>query len=304
MTDFVQKNRKGKASLDDFRYGESVSLATQLFLDVGNESPRLDAELLLAHVLKKNRLELHLARDEMHSEESFAHYFSLVARRLTHEPIAYIVGHKEFYGHEFVVSPACLIPRPDTEILVEECLALIDEKSDAHVLDLCTGSGAIVIALLKARNNLRGVATDISRDALDIATMNAKNLVVSERLKFMHGDLFAELVPQKSFALIASNPPYIKTAVVHTLSSTVKNFEPHLALDGDGDGLKFYRRILNDADKFLLDRGYLVLEIGFDQADELMALIDDRWMQPKIVKDLAQHDRVIVLQLRSGSGKP
>jgi release factor glutamine methyltransferase len=284
-------------------FGESIDIATRLLHEEGMPNPRLDAELLLQHVLKKNRLELHLARHELHDPAMLESFCALIERRLAHEPVAYLIGHKEFFGHDFVVTRACLIPRPDTEIVVEECLKLIPIASTELIIDLCTGSGAIAIALLKERSAINAIATDISRDALRIARTNAERLDVARRLLLCHGDLLAA-VPQGTIAsIIVANPPYIRREDIKTLSPSVRDYEPHCALDGDSDGLIFYRRILCDANKFLSPGGFLLLEIGYDQAEEVSALVDEGWSKLRIIKDLGRRDRCIVLQLRVQSEK-
>ncbi len=248
-----------------------------------SDTPRLDAELLLQEVVHKDRLALHLARHEPISDEGLRQYFALVKRRLSHEPLAYIIGHREFYGHDFLVEPACLIPRPDTEIVVEECLNRIDHDSESTILDLCTGSGAIALALLKERPYLTAIATDIARNTLSVAAKNAQRLNVSERLKLYEGDLFRALPASTKVALIVSNPPYIPSDDIALLDSSVRDYEPRGALDGDKDGLTFYRRIITEAPAYLVPQGWLICEIGFNQAEDICAMTDDRWFPPKFV---------------------
>jgi release factor glutamine methyltransferase len=284
-------------------YQESIDRATKELRAASIETPRLDAEILLQHALSKNRIELYLARHEVHNDKTLEAYKALVNRRRSHEPVAYICGHKEFFGYDFLVNSACLIPRPDTEIVVEQCLRHIALSSDETIFDLCTGSGIIAITLLKERPLLRAIATDISNDALKLAHENAKNLKVDERLAFGQGDLFAAIDPCEKASLIVSNPPYVRAPDIDNLASSVRDFEPHIALDGGKDGLDFYRRILKEAPSFLRAHGHLICEIGFDQASDISALIDDTWIAVEIIKDLGQRDRCIVLQLRSHSEK-
>ncbi len=299
----MRKKRKDKAPGVDFSFLESIEFATQQLTVVGIESPKLDAEILLQCVLKVPSLELFLKRHEQHTHETLEEFLALVARRLCHEPVAYIVGHKEFYGRDFVVSRACLIPRPDSEIVVEECLKRIDVESTGCIIDLCTGSGAIGLTIAKERTHISLIATDISHDALSIASENAKQLDVVERVTLRQGDLFEAFGAAKhKAALIVSNPPYIPRGDIEALSSSVKDFEPIAALDGDKDGLHFYRAILAHAASYLADEGYLVFEIGFDQAEAVVAMLAPCWRLIAVVQDLGARDRCIVLQLRDGSG--
>lgn len=280
-----------------FSFDESLKLAEALFLNLGIDSARLDAELLLLHVLKKSKLEFYLTRHELHNRKTFYAFMKLCARRLCHEPIAYIVGHKEFYGHEFVVTRSCLIPRPDTEIIVEECLAQLNVDKAYRVIDLCTGSGAIGLTLAKERPRVTVIATDISKFALRVAKTNAELLSVADRVIFYQGDLFCALPAHMKADLIVSNPPYIASRKVDHLSSTVRDYEPRRALDGAHDGLAFYRKILCDAPMFLVPLGYLILEIGFDQGDALMRMVTHPWMNAQLKKDLSGHNRCLVVQL-------
>lgn len=296
-----EKKVKGKAFSHGFTYKDTLQLAVDLLKKRGIDSFQLDAEVMLAHVSAMTRLELFLHRHQIHSQEVFAAYMALVARRLCHEPVAYLTGVKEFFGHEFIVSPDCLIPRPDTEIIVEQCLRVLPHDAlDDEIIELCTGSGAIVVALLKERPRLRARASDISSAALLIAKKNALCHDVAKRAVFVEGDLFSPHDASHKARLIVANPPYIRQTALSTLSASVREYEPMIALDGkDAQGLYFYRRILQEAPAFLLPKGYLVLEIGFDQRDEILDLVGPLWQTAQIVKDLGQRDRCIVLQLRA-----
>ena len=196
------------------------------------------------------------------SIDSLAKFDAMLRRRLSHEPVSRILGEREFYGRSFCVTPDVLDPRADTETLVELSLAEM-QSSAAQLLDLGTGSGAIAITLLCERPNMRGVAVDLSTAALDVAKNNAKRLGVLERLQLSQGSWFSGLLGR--FDLIVSNPPYIIASHVEGLGEEVKNFDPHLALDGGPDGLEAYRAIAQDAGEYLAEDGVIVLEIGAGQ---------------------------------------
>jgi release factor glutamine methyltransferase len=270
------------------------SLASALFHQAMIDNGLLEAQLLLGEVLKKTRIDVQLLGTRFLNEHEIDLFWQMVSRRLTHEPMAYIIGKKEFYGHDFFVSKDCLIPRPDTESIVEKCLTIIKPLSDAVVFDIGTGSGAIAISLLLLRPRLSVFASDISEKALSLAKINAKHHDVFSRLRLLQGDLLAPF-SQKA-RLIVSNPPYIATGEINTLSSTVRNFEPHLALDGGDDGLIFYRRLLRDAYEYLESPGYLVMETGFSQKEAILKLITNAWHSYEFFEDLARNQRGIVLE--------
>ena len=225
------------------------------------------------------------------------YFYSLLARRLCFEPIAYILGNKEFFGYEFMVSKACLIPRPDSETVVEQCLSLLKDKSVATIYDIGTGSGALCLSILKEHPGLTAIASDLSQDALAIARKNAELLSLSDRVNFLQGDLFEPYCGQPRADLIVSNPPYIALKDLDGLAPDVKNYEPHMALaPGDEHGIAMYRRLIDQAEGFLLDGGFLVLEIGFNQGDMVLSLAQDRLCLHGIFHDLAGNPRVVVLR--------
>ncbi len=240
----------------------------------GLDTPRLDADLLVACALGLTRIKLFLDLDRPLNDTELSAIRALVERRRKHEPIAYILGEREFYGHNFEVTPDVLIPRPDTETLVERALLLLArELPPGPVLDLCTGSGAIAITLaLGSDRNL--VGSDISAAALSVATRNAARLGASERVQWLTGDLFAALTAPMQFACITINPPYIATLEIETLAADVRVHEPRLALDAGDDALSFYRRIAGEAPRFLLPEAALLVEVGMGQADEVARLLD------------------------------
>ena len=214
-----------------------------------------------------------------------------VEKRLGHMPIQYILNKAYFCGLPLYVNENVLIPRFDTEVLVEEVLALSKKDKSKRILDMCTGSGAIAIALKKLGGFDRVDALDISDKALEVAKRNAKELDLD--INFLKSDMFSSLTSEIKYDIIVSNPPYIQSDVVDTLESEVKDFEPRLALDGDVDGMKFYKIIAENYEDYLADNGILALEIGYDEADDIRALFEGK--NVVIKKDLANLDRVAII---------
>ena len=274
-------------------YEEGAAMLAEL------EDGRLDARLLLDHFcgITVNRL---LADPESPvDDERRRAFLEGTGRRAAREPLAYIIGEQSFMGLPFVVSEDVLIPEQDTENLVEEALRLIDDNS--RILDLCTGSGCILLSLLRYTNGCVGVGSDISAAALSIARKNACNLGLSEQASWVEGDLFSALsqIPGNGdgkpvFDLIISNPPYIPTRVIGTLAPEVRCSEPRLALDGGEDGLDFYRRIIREAPGYLVIGGRLMLEIGYDQAQAVSSLLEQAgYYGIEILKDYGGNDRIV-----------
>ena len=217
-----------------------------------------------------------------------------VSKRCERIPLQHITGKTGFMGLDFNTSPAALIPRPDTEILAEEVLK--DYHDGSRILDLCTGTGCIIISLLALTNDCYGVGTDISEDALALAGKNADEILGEkrDRLKLLQGDLYDALDPDDKFEVIVSNPPYIRTADIDGLMPEVKDHDPFIALDGGEDGLDFYRRIIQGASAHLCGGGDLVLEIGADQAEDVMNIMkENRFIDVKTIKDYGGNDRVV-----------
>lgn len=238
----------------------------------GFASPRLDAEVLLAHVLKCKRIDLIANSDEVPADADRAAFRELIKRRIDHWPVAYLVGMKEFYLLKFEVSPAVLIPRPETETLVLEADRLLKPLGAPRVLDLCTGSGCIAVVLAHQRKAAQVTAVDISPDALDVAKRNAATHGVADRVTFLSGDLFGPVPAGSEFDLIVSNPPYVTPSEYDALPADIREHEPRLALDGGPDGLAFYRRIATGAGAFLRPGGSVLVEIGHTQDDAVRAL--------------------------------
>jgi release factor glutamine methyltransferase len=257
------------------------------------DSARLDAEMLMAETLRIERSRLYLNSDGALDNAAVARFNALVARRAAGEPVSYIIGRREFWSLDFVVTPAVLTPRPETELLVETALKLIAAKPSPRILDLGTGSGAIAVSLAKEIPEAEIAATDISDDALEIARANARRHGVEKRISFVAGDLFAPVAGVK-FDLIVSNPPYIRRGDIATLPRDVRGFEPLIALDGGADGLDFYRRIAREAPNYLTGGGFLAVEIGADMGEEVARLFSDAGFDDvRIEKDLAGLERVV-----------
>lgn len=260
---------------------------------VAIEEAKLDARLLLEYAFEANRNLLLVHGDEEADTEKTKLYQEYIARRERHIPLQHITGVQNFMGLDFQVNDAVLIPRQDTEVLVEE--VLMELHDGMSVLDMCTGSGAILISLLQYKNDCVGVGCDLSEAALEVAKKNASNLLSAEKqenISFVHSDLF-EAVEGK-FDRIVSNPPYIQTQVIETLMPEVRDHEPRMALDGEADGLAFYRKIVAESKQYLYYGGMLYFEIGYDQKDAVMELMEQAgFAEVTAVKDLAGLDRVV-----------
>ena len=261
-------------------------------------TPKLKARLLLQYVLKKPRQYLIVYDNQKltdKEEQEYLKYIELVAQG---EPIEHITHQKEFMKLDFYVDENVLIPRQDTEVLVEEVIKIAQNIRAKKILDLCTGSGAIAVSLAKYLENIQITALDISRKALDVAIANAKNNHVQEKITFVESNLFQDL-RQEKYDIIVSNPPYIRRKEIETLDKEVRK-EPKIALDGGEDGLDFYREIINKGYEYLKYGGYICLEIGYDQNEEVMQIIKDKkqYTETYCKKDLYDNDRVIVTRLR------
>lgn len=259
----------------------------------GNDTPRLDAELLLGRVLSVNRVGLIIQSDRPLEKSELASYKALHQRRRIHEPVAYILGAREFYGRSFVVDKRVLVPRPDTETLVEVALRRSPDASlSARALDLCTGSGCVAITLGRERPTWEVLGTDLSEDALAVARENAVRLAAVPRVHFRASDVFEGV--DGLFDIITANPPYIRLDEKPELAKTILDHEPHLALFGGDDGLDLVRRIVEQAPRFLTERSVLAMEIGAGQADATAALIEARGFHDvEKTKDYGGIERVV-----------
>jgi release factor glutamine methyltransferase len=271
---------------------------TQFFAGKGVESPRLDAQVLLAHALGVPRVQLYVRFEEVPPEELRTRFRELVRRRVDGCPVAYLVGSKEFYQLPFTVTPAVLIPRPATESLVMTCLEKAKATTAPRVLDLGTGSGCIAVTVAARQKDAGVVAVDVSDEALAVARENAAKNGVADRVEFRRGDLYDAIDGGETFDFILSNPPYIPSADVDTLAPEVRDHEPRLALDGGPDGFAVFDRILAGAAERLTDGGWLMVEIGADQESAARAKAEATAGLSLLptVRDGDGHPRVLVMR--------
>lgn len=281
---------------------EVIAEAAGVLGGAGVGEARREAGSLLAHIINRDRTFLLTHGDETLPPDALPLFRQLIARRAAGEPFQYIVGRQEFYGLDFEVTPDVLIPRPETELLVETTLKLLRGRPAPRICDVGTGSGCVAVTLLHERRDARGVALDISPAALEVATRNAARHNVGERLSLLHSDCFAALDPAgERFAAVVSNPPYVAESHLAGLQREVRDHEPRVALTPGGDGLKVIRRLLHDAPQFLAAGGHLVFEIGFDQHEAVGALIDPRvWTLLDVHEDLQGIPRIVALRKDKG----
>lgn len=267
------------------------------------DSPRLTAEVLLAHALKTTRVKLYVDLDRPLDKAELASFRALIERRSAGEPTQYLTGTREFYNRPFKVDARVLIPRPETELLVEAALRALPKEAPGRALDVCTGSGCIAVSLAAERSQAEVVATDVSEQACALARENAQALGVAERLTVLHGDLYAPLPPGSTFDLVVSNPPYVATGELAGLAPEVRR-EPRLALDGGPDGLAVIRRVVEGALRVLRPGGLLAMEIGENQGAAVQALLQGAgYENARVDKDLQRHDR-LAFGTRPGAPEP
>ena len=249
---------------------DALNLAKKTLREKNIESFSLDSLLLMMHVTSSTKEKIIFNPDILLTQKQLEDFLQLVARRANREPVAHLLGKREFFGYDFIVSNKTLDPRPDSESLIEMVLQKFpDRNQKLKILEIGVGTGCLIITLLKNFANATGKGVDISVDALEICQKNAQNNDVANRLELLESDLFAKISEQEKFDLIISNPPYIKSADIENLQDEVRIYEPRTALDGGLDGLEFYRRIASEAKKFLAPEGKVVLEIGFGQEDDV-----------------------------------
>lgn len=271
-------------------------VGTVKLAEEGIEEFSLDAWYLLEYVTGVSKAMYFAEPERAVSEENADRYIDCIRRRAAHIPLQHITGEQEFMGYPFCVNEHVLIPRQDTEILVEEAIQVMRPKM--KVLDMCTGSGCIVLSILKMcrekyyMTDLQGIGADVSEEALKVARENGRRLEVP--VTWIQSDLFAKIPEEEKYDVIVSNPPYIETAVIDTLQEEVRLHDPYIALDGKEDGLYFYRRIISEAGKYLKTQGKLMFEIGCDQAEAVEELMKNAgYEQITVKKDLAGLDRVV-----------
>jgi release factor glutamine methyltransferase len=280
--------------------GRLLDWMTKFFQQKGSESPRLDSEVLLAHALGCKRIDLYTRHTEEAPEQGRQRFRELVRQRIEGCPVAYLVGRKEFFSLELEVNRAVLIPRPDTECVVVECLRLAKDVAEPAILDIGTGSGCLAVAVAKHHKTAHVTAVDISPEALAVASRNAAKHGVAERVRFLRSDLFAAVSAGEGFDFILSNPPYIPHDDIAKLPPGVRDYEPQSALDGGADGFAVFDRLIAEAPAHLKPGGYLLIEIGSPQEKPARERIGkyERYDLDKTVLDGSGHPRVLIARWR------
>lgn len=288
------------SAMETWTIKKLLEWVTGYFEDKGVDAPRLSAELLLCDVLGLERIQLYTLFDRVVTPPQLAALRAMVKRAAEHEPIAYLVGRCEFYSLPLTISSDCLIPRPETEGLVEKAIMFLRGREGGQlVLDLCTGSGCIAAAIAKNVEDVQVAATDISDAALKVAAENIEKLKLTEQVQLLCGDLFDPIIEgldEARFDLIVSNPPYVSESEYESLEKNVKEYEPAHALLAGADGLDVYRRIVEKADDFLKPDGALMMEIGYAQGPAIRKLLEASgvFKTITIVKDFANNDRIAI----------
>ena len=272
---------------------ETLNKAVKILNQCNTKNPYLDSEILLSKIINKDRKYIILNSKEQLSKKSLKNFSNLIKRRKKSEPIAYLINKKEFWNHTFYIDCNVLIPRPDTEILVEETLKLFSKSSKLRILDIGTGSGCILLSILKERRNFLGIGIDISKNAIKVANFNAKLQQLSNRVKFYKSDVDKFLIGK--YDIVLSNPPYIKKKDLKYLEKDIVDFEPKTALDGGRDGFSKITKVINKAAKLVKKNGRFILEIGFDQKNKTIDILKkNSFYINKIVKDYGRNDRCII----------
>ncbi len=274
---------------------DSINLSTEYLKNKGIESPRINAELILAHILKLKRLDLYLSFDRPLKEDEIVLYRQFLKRRSEFEPLQYILGTVNFFGLDFKISPAVLIPRPETELLAEEIINEFKDQEFIKILDIGTGSGNIAITLAKFLPNSIIIATDISVEAIAIAVENAKSNGVSDKIIFAVNDIFSsENLTENNFDVIVSNPPYITSQDFKNLSKELKDYEPKAALTDSSNGLSFYDIISSKCNIYLKKGGKLFFELGYGHSENVQEIMKkNHFISISVKKDYQNIDRII-----------
>ncbi|MGC1454363.1 MAG: peptide chain release factor N(5)-glutamine methyltransferase [Nitrospirota bacterium] len=279
---------------------EALKDAAAALSTAGIANARLDAEVLLSHIMRKNRVWLITHGDNVLDDNDQRDFDRAVRRRTGREPLQHIIGNQEFWGLEFKVTPDVLIPRPETEFIIEAALTIAEDRNrQVRIIDLCTGSGCIAVSLAKELSASRLIATDASMRALAVARENARDHGVADRIRFLEGDLFApleELDIRAGIDIIVSNPPYVKSGDLPTLQPEVRDYEPEMALIAGPGGTEIAATIITIAPEYLKKNGALIMEMGLGQAKTLIRMIEatGAYGKPEILKDLAGIERVLV----------
>jgi release factor glutamine methyltransferase len=271
----------------------ALNIANDILKNNFSNSYQLDSELLMSKIFEKDRKFIILNSNKKLSEEKYEKFNYLVKKRSKGEPIAYLLNKKDFWKYEFYVDKGILIPRPDSELIVEQILGLTKHKKNLRILDIGVGSGCLLLSVLKERKNFHGVGIDISKKCIDISNINASNLDISKRVKFFKSDI--DNFRFGKYDLIISNPPYIKKLDFDNLKKDVINFEPRLALYGGLDGTSEIRKVIKKSSELIKKNGKFILEIAYDQKNKVVKLLRDKGFYiNKVLKDLANNDRCIV----------
>ena len=285
---------------DTWTIQKLLNWVTEYLGTKGIESERLSSELLLSHVLGLKRIELYTQFDKQVPQEQLDLLHGMIKRAGLHEPVAYLTGGTEFYSLELDITADCLIPRPETELLVQRAIEFLRTRSGVqYICDLCTGSGCIAVAIAKNCPEVRVTATDISAAALEVAARNVEKHRLKEQIRLLCGDLFEPIIQQldvNQFDLIVCNPPYVSTAEYAKLDKNVKDYEPASALLAGADGMDVYRSIIKKVDEFLKPGAALMLEIGYAQGPAVRELLEQpgAFAEIKIEKDLHDNDRIVI----------
>ena len=271
----------------------ALNIANNILKDNCNNSYQLDSELLMSKIFEKDRKFIILNSNKKLSEEKLEQFNCLINKRLKGEPIAYLLKKKDFWKYEFYVDKGILIPRPDSEVVVDQILKLTNNKDNLRILDIGVGSGCLLLSVLKERKKFHGVGVDISKKCIDISNINASKLKISNRVKFFKSDV--DNFNFGKYDLIVSNPPYIKMLDFNNLKKDVINFEPKLALYGGLDGTSEIRKVIKKSSELIKKNGKFILEIAYDQKNKVIKLLRDKGFYiNNVLKDLADNDRYIV----------
>ena len=256
-------------------------------------TPQLDSEILLSKSINKDKKHIILNLKKVLNFKKLKKFDDLIKRRAKGEPIAYLTNKKEFWNDEFFVNNDVLIPRSDTEIIIDQVLKIYSKKSKAQILDIGTGSGCIILSIIKERPNFYGTGIDISKKSINVSKFNTKQLNLTNRVKFFHSSIDNFIIGK--YDLIVSNPPYIEFANLKYLDKDIVNFEPKLALNGGCDGFSNIRKVINKASILIKRKGKLILEIGFNQREKVKSLLENKgYYIDRVIKDYAGNDRCII----------
>lgn len=270
----------------------AINYANQKLKEKGIKTYQLDSEILMSKVIKRKKEDILLNLEDEIKKEDYDYFIDLINQRLNMKPIAYLVGNKSFWKYDFKVTNDVLIPRPETELILEQVINFTKNKSNLNVLDIGVGSGCIILSILKEKKDFRGTGIDISKRTLKVCKLNSDNLGVSKRLKLFKSDVDNFQIGK--YDLIVSNPPYIKNIDLKYLDKNVVGFEPRLALNGGLEGLSVIQKVIEKSSKLIKKNGTFVLEIAFDQKDKVVKILKKKgFFIKKIIKDLANRDRCI-----------